>query len=101
MGVKLDQNEILTLLDKLYDRSIKGLPMVSPPIETLANDYWQRSKGVIDLGKMIPVVGGAISGGFDLVETRIIAARAHKMFVKGEPTASADTEEDIEIIEAL
>lgn len=227
MSAKLDQNEIMTLLDKLYDQSIAGIQMVSPSIETLANDYLQKSKdvdtaakrfisyqvakcttsgfltglgglitlpvaiptnigtvlyvqmrmiaclaymggydtrsdqvqtlvyaclagismdqifksagieigksfatamikkipgetlkkinqkvgfrlatkfgskGVINLGKMVPVVGGVIGGGFDFAETRIIAARAYKMFVKGEITAPPDIVEDIEIIEEI
>ena len=39
------------------------------------------TKGVINLGKAIPVVGAAISGGFDFVETKIIADRAFRMFI--------------------
>lgn len=42
------------------------------------------TKGVINIGKAIPVVGGVIGGGFDLVETKVIANRAYKMFVKGD-----------------
>lgn len=38
-------------------------------------------KGVINLGKMIPLVGGVVGGGFDLVTTKAIADRAIKMFV--------------------
>lgn len=45
-------------------------------------------KGVINLGKMVPLVGGVVGGGFDLIETRIIANRAYKMFIKGDLTAS-------------
>ncbi len=32
----------------------------------------------------MPVVGAAISGGFDLVETKIIAERAYKWFIKND-----------------
>lgn len=39
------------------------------------------SKGLINIGKAVPIVGGVISGGFDLVETKLIANRAYKMFV--------------------
>lgn len=39
-------------------------------------------KGLINFGKMIPVVGAVINGGFDFGETRIIANRAYKMFIK-------------------
>lgn len=38
-------------------------------------------KGLINLGKAVPVVGAVVNGGFDLVETKIIANRAYKMFI--------------------
>lgn len=38
-------------------------------------------KGVINLGKCIPVVGGVIGGGVDLFSTRSIAKIAKKVFV--------------------
>ena len=46
------------------------------------------SKGLINLVKAVPVVGGIIGGGFDLVETKLIADRAYKMFFEGELTSS-------------
>ena len=39
------------------------------------------TKGVINIGKAIPLVGGVISGGFDFAETSVIADRAYKMFI--------------------
>ena len=48
------------------------------------------SKGLINLGKAVPVVGGVISGGFDFAETRVIANRAYKMFILGDFNVSAD-----------
>lgn len=39
-------------------------------------------KGIINIGKMIPIVGAVINGGFDLGETKLIANRAYKMFIK-------------------
>lgn len=39
------------------------------------------TKGMINIGKAIPVVGGIVGGGFDLVETKLIADRAYKMFI--------------------
>ena len=60
------------------------------------------TKGVINIGKAIPVVGGIISGGFDFTETRIIAKRAYKMFIEGDLSASDDGKsEDIEIVEDI
>jgi len=226
MGVKLNQEEIMQLLDKLYDQSVKGLAKVSPPIEVLADEYLDKSKdvdaaakkfinyqiakcttsgfvtglgglitlpvaipanvgsviyvqmrmitclahmggydtksdqvqtlvyaclagisidqilkkagvefgnkfaaamvnkipgtvikeinkkvgfrfltkggttGVVNVGKLVPGVGGVIGGGFDFVETKIIADRAYKMFIKGNiDVLSGDDEEVIEIID--
>ena len=42
------------------------------------------SKGVVNLGKMVPVVGGIIGGGFDAASTNIIGKNAYNIFVKGE-----------------
>lgn len=41
-------------------------------------------KGLINLWKMIPVVGAVVNGGFDLVETKLISKRAYKMFIKND-----------------
>ena len=48
--------------------------------------------------KLVPVVGGVIGGGFDLVETKVIANRAYKMFIKGDFSALDDKDDD-EIID--
>ena len=210
MGATISQEEIMQLLNKLYDQSVHGIAKVSPPIDELANDYLQKSKdintaakkfinyqiakcttsgivtglgglitlpvaipanvgsvmyvqmrmiaclaymggyatnsdqvqtlvyaclagisidqilknvgiqfgtkftmamvkkipgtvltkinqkvgfrfltkfgtkGLINIGKAIPIVGGVIGGGFDFAETKIIANRAYKMFVEGD-----------------
>ena len=39
-------------------------------------------KGIINLTKAAPVVGGPINAGFDFVETKTIAERAYKMFIE-------------------
>ena len=41
-------------------------------------------KGLINLGKLVPGVGAVISGGFDLVETKLIADRAYRWFFEGD-----------------
>lgn len=48
------------------------------------------TKGLINIGKTIPVVGGVISGGFDFAETKLIAARAYRMFIQGDVAALQD-----------
>lgn len=51
-------------------------------------------KGLINLGKMVPVVGAAVNGGFDFAETKVIAARAVKWFIHGDFTLENDSETD-------
>ena len=64
------------------------------------------TKGLINIGKAIPIVGGVISGGFDFAETKIIADRAYKMFILGDVSSpknkgkGTDTEEDVIEIDA-
>lgn len=38
------------------------------------------TKGIVNLGKLLPGVGAVVGGGLDLVETKIIAGRAYKWF---------------------
>lgn len=40
--------------------------------------------GVINIAKLVPGVGGVVGGGFDLIETRMIANRAYNWFAKGD-----------------
>ena len=51
-------------------------------------------KGIINIGKMIPIVGAVISGGFDLAETKIIANRAYKEFIEGDYKTSSENKEN-------
>lgn len=53
------------------------------------------TKGIINLGKMLPGVGAVIGGGLDLVETKVIADRAYKWFVEGDFTDDKQEEEII------
>lgn len=46
----------------------------------LVTKFGQR--GVINLGKTVPIVGGVISGGFDSIKTKQIADRAYKTFIE-------------------
>ena len=56
-------------------------------------------KGIINIAKLVPVVGGVIGGEFDLVETKVIANRAYKMFIKGDFYALDDKDND-EIVDS-
>lgn len=55
-------------------------------------------KGIINIGKMIPIVGAVINGGFDMAETKLIAHQAYKLFIKNSFYVNEDNVE--EIIEA-
>ena len=59
------------------------------------------TKGIINLGKAVPAVGGVIGGGFDFIETKAIANRAYGLFVKGDLTASSDGTDDIKIVKEV
>ncbi len=52
------------------------------------------SKGLVNLGKLLPGVGTLVGGGLDLVETKIIADRAYKWFMTGDFSVK-DEEDDI------
>ena len=59
------------------------------------------TKGVVNLGKLIPGVGAVIGGGLDLVETKIIAERSYKWFFEHDFSINKkDNEEDIEVYES-
>lgn len=51
-------------------------------------------KGLINLGKLIPGVGAVISGSLDLVETKLIGARAYKWFFEGDFSAKDSVQDD-------
>ena len=50
-------------------------------------------KGLVNLGKLTPVIGGPIHAGFDYFETKAIANRAIKMFIKGDLSDNITVEE--------
>jgi len=54
--------------------------------------------GLVNLGKLVPGVGAAIGGSFDLVETKLIANRAYKMFIKNDFSVGKSDPELDEII---
>ena len=58
------------------------------------------TKGIINMGKLIPCVGAVIGGGFDLVETKAISNRAYKWFFENNFSSENDSSEDAIEIEA-
>lgn len=57
------------------------------------------TKGIINLGKMVPGVGALIGGGLDLVETKIIAKRSYQWFYEGNFNEEKEDEMIIDIQE--
>ena len=53
------------------------------------------TKGIVNLGKVIPLVGSVVGAGLDFAETKIIANRAYKWFIEGD----FSTKEDDDIID--
>lgn len=49
--VKLTKADIMNTLEKLYDKSLDGIPMVSQPIEELANQYLSKHTDVKKVAK--------------------------------------------------
>lgn len=52
------------------------------------------TRGIVNLGKLLPGVGAFVGGGLDLVETKIIANRAYKWFLKGDFSIKDEEEQD-------
>ena len=57
------------------------------------------SKGIVNLGKLVPGVGAVIGGSLDLVETKAIGTRAYKWFFEGDFASDKDSADDaVEIV---
>ena len=51
------------------------------------------TKGLVNLGKMVPGVGAVIGGGLDLAETRLIGKRAYKWFLENDFSDDKDSDD--------
>ncbi|MCM0703774.1 EcsC family protein [Faecalicatena sp. BF-R-105] len=57
------------------------------------------SKGIINLGKLVPGVGAVIGGGLDLAETKAISVRAYKWFFEGDFSNDKNSADDtVEVV---
>lgn len=54
-------------------------------------------KGIVNLGKVVPVLGAFIGGGIDVASTRIIGYNAYKIFMQGELPTKEEIEKEIPI----
>ena len=57
------------------------------------------TKGIVNLGKLLPGVGAVVGGGLDFIETKMIAKRSYKWFFQHDFSVDKKNEEDIEIDE--
>lgn len=57
------------------------------------------TKGIVNLGKLLPGVGAVVGGGLDFVETKMIANRSYRWFFNHDFSVDKKNEEDIEISE--
>lgn len=58
--------------------------------------------GIVNLGKVVPVLGAFIGGGVDVASTRIIGYNAYKIFMKGELPTKEEIAKEIPIeVEAI
>ena len=53
------------------------------------------TKGVVNLGKMVPGVGAVVGGGLDLFETKAIGDRAYKWFFENDFLVKDNKEEEV------
>ena len=58
------------------------------------------TKGIINMGKLVPGVGAVIGGGMDLIETKAIGERAYKWFFEGDYVVD-DKEDEVEYEEII
>lgn len=57
------------------------------------------TKGIINMGKLVPGVGAVIGGSLDLVETKAIGDRAYKCFFEGNYVHDEKAEKEVTAVE--
>ena len=54
-------------------------------------------KGILNLGKVVPVLGAFVGGGIDIASTRVIGYNAYKLFIHGELPTAKEFEKELPI----
>lgn len=80
MGIRVGTKLSLSLVKKIPAAALNKLNQKAG-MHFLAK---LGAKGAAHIGKIVPVVGGLISGGIDLADTRQVAKRAYNLFIKGD-----------------
>ena len=98
-GVKLGEKLATSLIKKIPGETLRainrkvGFRLVTKFGET----------GVVNLGKLLPLVGGVLGGGMDAITTQTIASNAYRLFIEGRmPTGGVaeEVEEAVGEVEA-
>lgn len=50
---QLTENQMVTILNDLYDKSLTGIPKVSKPIDKLADDYLSQTDSPLEAARML------------------------------------------------
>ena len=76
----------IKITEKMSEQLIKKIPIELIKSINKAVGFRLLTKagqtGIVNLGKMVPLLGGVFGGGFDYVTTNTIGYRAKKMFYK-------------------
>ena len=76
----------IKITEKMSEQLIKKIPMELIKSINKAVGFRLVTKagqtGIVNLSKMVPLLGGVFGGGFDYVTTNTIGYRAKKMFYK-------------------
>lgn len=75
-GIKVGQKFTVEAIKKIPVEIIRKINRLA--MQRLVTKF--GTTGVINLGKMVPLVGGVIGGGFDFVGTKTVAHKAKDMF---------------------
>lgn len=78
-GIKIGQKITIKAIEKIPTEIIYKINRIT--MQRLITKF--GTTGAINLGKMVPIVGGAIGGTFDYVGTKTIASKAKKTFFLG------------------
>lgn len=79
-GIKAGEKFTLAAIKKIPVEAIHKINRIA--MQRLVTK--SGTTGIINLGKMVPLVGGVIGGGFDYVGTKAIATKAKKVFFLNE-----------------
>ena len=95
-GVRLGEKLAAGMIKKIPGETLKainrkvGFRLVTKFGET----------GIINLGKLLPLVGGILGGGMDAITTQTIASNAYRLFIEGQMPTGDVAEEVEEAVEA-